>query len=79
MLLHTFFCGIAVLLSQMAMVCAQVEPPGFEGSGNPVSSRDRIYTGDQTSNTITVIDPSENEVLGTISLGDRKFTHRLPF
>lgn len=69
MLLHPFLFGIVILLSQ-TYVHAQVEPPGFEGSGNPVSSRDRIYTGDQASNTITVIDPSENKVLGTIPLGD---------
>lgn len=49
-----------------------VEPPGQEGNGNPISSRDRIYTGDQSSNTITVIDPSRNRVLGTIALGDAR-------
>ena len=51
---------------------AQVEPPGFEGSGNPISTLDRIYTGDQSSNTISVINPATFEVLGTISLGDER-------
>lgn len=37
-----------------------------------ISSRDRIYTGDQTSNTVTVADPSSNTVLGTIALGDSR-------
>jgi YVTN family beta-propeller protein len=36
----------------------------------PVSSRDRVYTADQTSNTVSVIDPSENKLLGVIRLGD---------
>jgi YVTN family beta-propeller protein len=36
----------------------------------PVSSHDRVYTADQTSNTVSVIDPSENKLLGVIRLGD---------
>lgn len=35
-----------------------------------VSNRDRVYTADQTSNTVSVIDPSENKLLGVIRLGD---------
>ena len=35
-----------------------------------VSSRDRVYTADQTSNTVSVIDPSSNRLLGVIKLGD---------
>jgi YVTN family beta-propeller protein len=35
-----------------------------------ISSHDRVYTGDQTSNTVSVIDPSENKLLGVIRLGD---------
>src|SRR6266704_2930663 len=36
----------------------------------PVSSRDRVYTADQTSNTVSVIDPSGDSLLGVIKLGD---------
>jgi YVTN family beta-propeller protein len=36
----------------------------------PVSSHDRVYTADQTSNTISAIDPGENKLLGVIRLGD---------
>lgn len=36
----------------------------------PISSRDRVYTADQTSNTVSVIDPSSNKLLGVIKLGD---------
>ena len=36
----------------------------------PVSGRDRIYTADQFSNTVSVIDPSSNMLLGAIRLGD---------
>jgi YVTN family beta-propeller protein len=35
----------------------------------PVSSRDRVYAADQTSNTVSVIDPSSNQLLGVIRLG----------
>ena len=36
----------------------------------PVSSRDRFYTSDQFSNTVSVIDPASNTLLGVIRLGD---------
>jgi YVTN family beta-propeller protein len=36
----------------------------------PVSSHDRVYTADQTSGTVSVIDPSSNRLLGVIRLGD---------
>src|SRR6201982_3417188 len=35
-----------------------------------ISNRDRVYTADQTSNTISVIDPAENKSLGVIRLGE---------
>jgi YVTN family beta-propeller protein len=36
----------------------------------PISSHDRVYTADQTSNTVSVIDPASNKLLGVIRLGD---------
>jgi YVTN family beta-propeller protein len=36
----------------------------------PISNRDRVYTADQTSNTVSVINPLENKLLGVIRLGD---------
>ena len=36
----------------------------------PISHRDRFYTADQFSNTVSVIDPAENKLLGVIKLGD---------
>jgi YVTN family beta-propeller protein len=36
----------------------------------PVSSHDRVYTADQTSNTVSVIDPFNNKLVGVIRLGD---------
>ena len=37
----------------------------------PVSSKDRFYTSDQFSNTVSVIDPATNTLLGVIKLGDQ--------
>lgn len=36
-----------------------------------VSSKDRFYTSDQFSNTVSVIDPATNTLLGVIKLGDQ--------
>jgi YVTN family beta-propeller protein len=36
----------------------------------PISTHDRVYTADQTSNTVSVIDPTENKLVGVIKLGD---------
>jgi YVTN family beta-propeller protein len=36
----------------------------------PISGHDRVYTADQTSNTVSVIDPAANKLLGVIRLGD---------
>jgi YVTN family beta-propeller protein len=41
-----------------------------EGASIPVSEKDRVYTGDQTSNTVSVINPASNKLLGVIRLGD---------
>jgi YVTN family beta-propeller protein len=35
-----------------------------------ISAHDRVYAADQTSNTVSVIDPSSNQLLGVIRLGD---------
>jgi YVTN family beta-propeller protein len=42
----------------------------FGQAVTPVSSGDRVYTAEQTSNTVSVIDPSSNKLLGVIRLGD---------
>jgi YVTN family beta-propeller protein len=35
-----------------------------------ISAHDRVYAADQTSNTVSVIDPSSNTLLGVIKLGN---------
>jgi YVTN family beta-propeller protein len=36
----------------------------------PISHRDRVYAAEQFSNTVSVIDPADNKLLGVIRLGD---------
>ena len=59
--------GVCVLLCAMPAAAQQVPnaTPNI-----PVSAHDRFYTSDQFSNTVSVIDPSTNTLLGVIKLGD---------
>src|SRR5438309_889083 len=59
--LLAFFCLVPASFAQQA-------PWGR--TDIPVTNRDRAYTADQTSNTVSVIDPSSNKLLGVIRLGD---------
>lgn len=36
----------------------------------PITHRDRVYAAEQFSNTVSVIDPADNKLLGVIRLGD---------
>lgn len=36
----------------------------------PISHRDRVYSAEQYSNTVSVTDPADNKLLGSIHLGD---------
>lgn len=47
------------------------QAPGASSSpAIPVSHQDRVYAAEQFSNTVSVIDPASNAVLGVIRLGD---------
>jgi len=52
------------------VTCAFAQQVPWSQADIPISSRDRVYTADQTSNTVSVIDPSSNRLLGVIKLGD---------
>jgi YVTN family beta-propeller protein len=49
---------------------AQQVPNGVDKPNIPISSHDRVYHADQTSNTVSVYDPYANTLLGVIQLGD---------
>jgi len=45
-------------------------PPAARAPAAAVSHRDRVYAAEQFSNTVSVIDPADNKLLGVIRLGD---------
>lgn len=45
-----------------------IPAPALPGA-QPISGNDRVYTADQASNTVSVINPATNTVLGTIPFG----------
>jgi YVTN family beta-propeller protein len=61
-------------------------PPAFAGQApygaaapnTPVSSHDRVYTSDQFSNTVSVVDPATNTLVGVIPLGSPSPTNFSP-
>src|SRR5437899_5830771 len=60
-------CALAVF----SLVPSALAPQAPCGRTDIPSSRhDRVYAADQTSNTVSVIDPSANKLLGVIRLGD---------
>jgi 40-residue YVTN family beta-propeller repeat len=61
---------IRLFLSLCLLPCAMAQQVPWARTDVPVSSHDRVYTADQTSNTVSVIDPVENKLLGVIRLGD---------
>jgi YVTN family beta-propeller protein len=50
--------------------CAIAQQAPWGRPDVPISGHDRVYAADQTSNTVSVIDPSTNKLLGVIKLGD---------
>lgn len=64
-----------VLLATAALVnvqyaCAGQAPGAANAPDIAISHKDRFYTSDQFSNTVSVVDPVDNKLLGVIRLGD---------
>ena len=59
-------------------VFAQEVPAGANAAPIPITSHDRVYHADQSSNTISVYDPSSNTLLGVIPLGVAPETDQHP-
>jgi YVTN family beta-propeller protein len=58
-----------LLLGAGAAIAGQA-PSSAQSADVPISHRDRFYSADQFSNTVSVIDPVDNRLLGLIKLGD---------
>src|SRR5260370_16584899 len=66
---------VAVLLLTTALIAARYAVAGQVPSAAsdpdiPISRQDRVYSAEQYSNTVSVSDPVDNKLLGTIRLGD---------
>src|SRR5580692_2476437 len=60
---------IGALAGSGAALAGQA-PAAASAPDIPVSHHDRFYTSDQFSNTVSVIDPADNKLLGVIRLGE---------
>jgi YVTN family beta-propeller protein len=65
---------LTVLLVPAALVCmrsawAGQVPAAATDPDIPISHRDRVYSAEQFSNTVSVTDPVDNKLLGAIRLG----------
>ena len=74
--------AIAVLvgasLAGLHSACAGQAPAAAEAPDVPISHRDRVYTAEQFSNTVSVTDPVDNKLVGVIRLGDPQPTNFSP-
>src|SRR5262245_48088220 len=68
----------ALLLSGVIPAFAGQAPGAASSPDIAVSHKDRFYTSDQFSNTVSVIDPADNKLLGVIRLGDTTPTNLSP-
>jgi YVTN family beta-propeller protein len=60
----------AAALTCTSPVWASQAPGSLSAPDIPISHHDRVYSADQFSNTVSVIDPADNHLVGEIRLGD---------
>lgn len=62
---------ISILLISSVIPALAGQAPGAASAPDiAISHKDRFYTSDQFSNTVSVIDPVDNKLLGVLRLGD---------
>lgn len=61
--------ALVAAIATQNVTAGQVPGPAVQPD-IPISHADRVYTAEQFSNTVSVIDPADNRLLGTIRLGD---------
>src|SRR5258705_10389380 len=67
---RTFVLAVALFAVISGSAKAGQAPTAAAAPDILVSSRDRVYLGEQFSNTISVVDPASNTLVGSIRLGD---------
>ena len=64
--------SLLALLPVLASLAYAGQAPGAAGAPDiAISSKDRVYLSDQSSNTVSVVDPASEKLLGVIRLGDQ--------
>jgi YVTN family beta-propeller protein len=66
----TFIFLASVCLAAQTAAWAGQAPGAASNQDIPVSRRDRVYSAEQFSNTVSVTDPVDNKLVGVIRLGD---------
>ncbi len=69
---------VIVLLVGLNPAFAGQAPGAAAAPDVPISHRDRVYTAEQFSNTVSVTDPVDNKLVGVIRLGDPQPTNFSP-
>src|SRR5213082_670858 len=63
--------ALALALALFSLAASAGQVPGRANAPDiPITNQDRVYTADQFSNTVSVIDPAANKLLGVIRLGE---------
>ena len=68
-LILTALLFVTALTGVRGVIAGQA-PAGASDRDIPISHQDRVYSAEQFSNTVSVTDPVDNKLLGTIRLGD---------
>lgn len=65
---------LAALFGSASTIAATAgqAPAGLSDPDLPISHTDRVYAAEQFSNTVSVLDPVDNKLLGVIRLGDQQ-------
>jgi YVTN family beta-propeller protein len=62
--------SLATVLAGARYAVAGQAPAAASDPDIPISHQDRVYSAEQYSNTVSVTDPVDNKLIGTIRLGD---------
>ena len=76
LLISGFLAGAC--LAGQAVAWAGQAPGAASNPDIPLSHHDRVYSAEQFSNTVSVIDPVDNKLLGVIRLGEPQPTNFSP-
>jgi YVTN family beta-propeller protein len=65
-----WLAGVLVVALQLSSAWGGQVPGPLSARDIPVNHRDRVYAAEQFSNTVSVVDPADNTLLGVIRLGE---------